>query len=98
MKILGNGKSGCVVYPPVDCISTIDINKNNYIGKIYYQRFTKTNVKIVQDKINRLPDKFDGILYYKENYFCEIDIPENLKNHPLFLSYDKLSNNQLIFR
>jgi hypothetical protein len=91
MEILGCGIDGVVIFPPIDCIETATIEQNNFVGKIYYKQKSPIEVKA---KIDELPDEFDGVLYYKENYLCDIILPEALK-----ISYNnKLSNNQLILR
>ena len=102
MEILGSGKDAIVVYPPVDCEIGANIDKNDYVGKIYLKgRDIKYFTDLV-DKINRLPDKYDGILYYKENYLCNIN-PQNIDSQnidPETKNYYRknLSKNQLILK
>jgi len=89
MNILGEGKDGLVIYPPLPC--EIDIDRNKFVGKIYW-KLSIPSIDIVMDKINKLPDELNGLLYYKENYVCDVDLPENLK------SIKRLSNRQLLLR
>lgn len=91
MEILGEGKDGLVVYPPIHCeIGNID--KSKFVGKIYWKLRVST-IDGVVDKINKLPDDLNGLLYYKENYLCDVNLPEELKS-----LYKRLSSKQLILR
>jgi len=95
MEILGSGKDGLVVYPPINC-SKLNINKNDYVGKVYFKSRNLDYISNIKNKIDRLPDNLDGMLYYKENYLCKIIIPDELKSVPYYEK--KLSDNQLILK
>ena len=84
MEIIGFGKDGVVVYPPIIC--DVSINPKNFVGKIYYKG---KNPILVKEKIDMLPDIYDEVLYYKENYLCSI---------PLVIPNPRLSTEQLILR
>lgn len=92
IEILGNGKDGIVIKPPVLCEDVKDKNldPNKYVGKIYRPGRSPLNAKTVIDK---LPDEYDGKLYYKENYICTIsEMPNELKKQR------RISNEELILR
>jgi len=76
MNILEEGKDGLVIYPPITCeIDDIDMTK--FVGKIYW-KYRVSLIDTIIDKINKLPDELNGLLYYKENYICNVDLPEDL--------------------
>ncbi len=64
---------------------------SNYVGKIYFKGKNPIEIK---RKIDNLPDEFDGILYYKENYLCSMQSP--LHEQIPFSQKKNLSTNQLI--
>lgn len=68
--LIGAGKDGVVVFPPLPCSATNGLANVNekYVGKIYYKG---RDTSAVQSILERLPDEFDGILYFKENYVCD---------------------------
>jgi hypothetical protein len=98
-KVIGQGKDGLVVRPPVPCEGTRGLEVLNYVGKIY----NKSNrVEAVKENIDRLPAEYDGVLYYKENRLCDIDLatlPQSVVNSmPTKSRLNKLSNKQLVLR
>jgi hypothetical protein len=91
MEVLGSGIDGVVVFPPVECDKMNSIEPNDFVGKIHFRGKTFEEVK---SRIDALPDEYDGILYYKENYLCDIVLPDELK-----IKYkNKLSDSQLILK
>jgi hypothetical protein len=91
MEVLGSGIDGVVVFPPVECDKMDSIEPNDFVGKIHFRGKTFEEVK---SRIDALPDEYDGILYYKENYLCDIVLPDELK-----IKYkNRLSNSQLILK
>jgi hypothetical protein len=84
IKVLGQGKDGIVIKPPLLC-DGLNINYSNFIGKIPSAYKKDINFQELKDKIDDLPDEFDGIAYYKENYICdtinieELPLSDNLK-------------------
>jgi hypothetical protein len=99
MEILGSGKDGIVVYPPLDCIddgNDIHFDKTKFVGKIYFKGRANDHVNSITTKINELPNKYDNVLYYKENYVCQINDSEKLQNFGN--NGKRLSNTQLILK
>jgi len=88
-SFLGQGKDGVVVFPPIEC--EVDIEPTNFVGKIYYTK-GKNSPSSVKSKIDALPDELDGLLYYKENYLCEVVLPRDIP------AFNRLSNKQLILK
>lgn len=92
MEFFGMGNDGAVIRPPQVCNEPLNIFPENYVGKIYKKG---KNIDAVKSTIDKLPDEFNEILYYKENYKCTInEIPQVIPTR-----YRRaLSDQQLILR
>lgn len=92
MKFFSMGNDGAVIKPPQACEEPLNIDPNNYVGKIYKKG---KNIDAVKTTIDNLPPEFDGILYYKENYKCTInEVPEAIPTR----FHKSLSKQQLVLR
>lgn len=94
-KILGIGKDGLVLSPPINCELENHINLQDFVGKIYIKQKKPHEVK---ERIDNLPDELDGELYYKENYLCSVTIPEEISVKITSSTLNRLSSNQLILK
>jgi len=67
--IIGKGNSGVVIYPCIGCSDETHVNNMNYVSKIMLRS------KGIEEVIayNKLPDEFNGLLYYNFCELCEID-------------------------
>ena len=67
-SIIGKGAFGTVIHPAILC-SEMSNDKEHYVSKI----LQITQAKKEKASLNALPEELDGILYFKENSYCNVD-------------------------
>ena len=86
--LIGSGVAGMVIYPPIQC-KDINIKYADFIGKIHF-KLSGDPAFIKNTIIDKLPDEFDTIAYYKESYICPVKTAELYKINGVTQYYGRL--------
>jgi hypothetical protein len=72
-SIIGTGTFGVVIHPAILCSKMSNDKAEHYVSKILPTKQAEKEIA----SLNKMPKELDGILYFTENSFCNVDETNN---------------------